>query len=71
MKWQGKFVGACTGFLLGGGIPGLIIGIIIGHLFDSGMMQYWLDSSNIGTRSVHYHSTQRVFLKQHSQLWDI
>lgn len=63
MKWQGKFVGACTGFLLGGGIPGLIIGIIIGHLFDSGMMQYWLDSSNIGTRSVHYHSTQRVFFE--------
>lgn len=63
MKWQGKFVGGCTGFLLGGGIPGFIIGVIIGHLFDSGMMQNWLTPPEAFDRPSHNHSTQRVFFE--------
>jgi len=37
MNWNGKIIGAILGFLFGGPV-GLLIGIFIGHLFDSGAL---------------------------------
>jgi len=44
MKWTGKIVGALIGIVLGSPIL-VLLGILVGHLFDAGIMSKWMGVS--------------------------
>ena len=43
MKWIGKILGAFFGFLFLGGPIGAVIGFIVGHFFDKGLQQNFIN----------------------------
>ena len=60
MNWNGKIIGFMLGFL--GGPPGIVIGLIIGHLYDKGIFNPWL--GRFGSNQAqpgHYSQVQKLF----------
>ncbi len=50
MKWQGKLIGAALGLLLSKRIAGLVIGLILGHLWDMGVFTGSCDARSVRRR---------------------
>lgn len=63
MKWQGKFIGGVIGFILGGGLPGLVIGVVLGHFFDTGAVHDWLVSATLYSQPSPRTSIQKIFFE--------
>ncbi len=63
MRWMGKFLGFMIGSMI---MPplGVIVGLILGHLYDVGLLQQWLSLPGQGgsrdTQSVFFNATFAV-----------
>lgn len=60
MNWHGKFLGILIAALLGLGLLGMVIGFIIGHLFDIQFFHRWLTPVKSHFQQV---SVQKIFFQ--------
>ena len=61
MSWWGKIIGGFFGYLLAGPF-GLLLGIIIGNIFDGGLAQNW-QNTGFGVNPADQQRTQQAFFK--------